>query len=64
VNGTARSVNFGQNSTAASIASNLATQIGNCSGLPVRASALDGTVTLIGCTPGANTNYTLSTSRT
>lgn len=52
---------YGKGSNSLSVVSSLASLV-NTSGAPVTASAFNSTITLFSTTPGANTNYSLSTS--
>ena len=58
------SANWGQGSTASSLASSLTSAINSSDGALVRASASGGTITLSSTEPGSNTDYSVSVSQT
>jgi RHS repeat-associated protein len=62
VSGATKSVSYGQDSTAATLASALASAWNGDSAAPVNASASGATVTLTTRSTGASTNYALSTT--
>jgi RHS repeat-associated protein len=64
VNGTNKSVNYGQGDTSATIASKLATAFGMCPASPAAGISSGSVLTLTSCQSGTSGNYSLSVNKT